>query len=158
MPSALENYLKDLRDTGKPLVVSKLVDLSDLSREEMEIFGRVWPVIDVARRRQIVDLLVELAEDNFELDYYVIFRLCLGDADSEVKAKAIEGLSECEERSLLDPLIGLLLGDLEGSVRSAAAAALGTFAMLAEFGSCQQTKLIKCKRLCSRRSIIRRSG
>ena len=134
MSSPLENYLKDLRDTGKPLVVSKLVNLSDLSREEIEVFRRVWPVIDVARRRQIVDLLVELAEDNFELDYNEIFRLCLVDADSEVKAKAIEGLSECEERSLLDPLISLLLGDLEGSVRAAAAAALVTFAMLAEFG------------------------
>jgi len=134
MPSPLEEYLKDLRDTGQPLVVSKLVNLSDLSREEMGVFGGVWPAIEVARRRQIVDLLVELAEDNFELDYNEIFRLCLADTDNEVKAKAIGGLSECEERSLLDPLIGLLLGDLDGSVRAAAAAALGTFAMLAEFG------------------------
>ena len=134
MSSALENFLKDLRDTGKPLVVSKLVNLSDLSREEMEAFKSVWHGIDVARRRQIVEMLVEVAEDNFELDYDQIFRLCLGDGDGEVRAKAIEGLSECEERSLLDPLISLLLGDLEDSVRAAAAAALGTFAMLAEFG------------------------
>jgi HEAT repeat protein len=94
----------------------------------------VWPGIDVARRRQIVERLVELAEDNFELDYTEIFRLCLGDSDGQVRAKAVEGLSECEERSLLDPLISLLLGDLEDSVRAAAAATLGTFAMLAEFG------------------------
>jgi HEAT repeat protein len=134
MSSSLENYLKDLRDTGKPLVVSKLVNLSDLSREEMQTFWSAWGAIDVARRRQIVEMLVELAEDNFELDYNEIFRLCLGDGDGEVRAKAIEGLSECEERSLLDPLIGLLLGDLDDSVRAAAAAALGTFAMLAEFG------------------------
>jgi len=134
MSSPLEDYLKDLRDTEKPLVISKLVNLSDLSREEIQTFGNVWAAIDVARRRQIIDLLMELAEDNFELDYNEIFRLCLADTDSEVREKAIEGLSECEERSLLDPLIGLLLGDLDGSVRAAAAAALGTFAMLAEFG------------------------
>ncbi len=134
MSSALENYLKDLRDTGKPLVVSKLVNLSDLSREEMGTFRSTWHGIDVARRREIVERLVELAEDNFELDYDQIFRLCLGDGDGEVRAKAVEGLSECEERSLLDPLIRLLLGDLEDSVRAEAAAALGTFAMLAEFG------------------------
>jgi HEAT repeat protein len=134
MPSNLENYLKDLRDVGKPLVISKLVNLSDLSREEIQKFGSVWPGIDVARRRQIVERLVELAEDNFELDYTEIFRLCLGDSDGQVRAKAVEGLSECEERSLLDPLISLLLGDLEDSVRAAAAATLGTFAMLAEFG------------------------
>ena len=134
MPSNIENYLKDLHDTGKPLVISKLVNLSDLSREEMEAFKNMWAGINVARRREIVERLVELAEDNFELDYDQIFRLCLGDGDGEVRAKAIEGLSECEEQSLLDPLISLLLGDLEDSVRVAAAAALGTFAMLAEFG------------------------
>jgi HEAT repeat protein len=134
MSSALENYLKDLRDSGEPLVVSKLVNLSDLSKEEMEAFRSVWPRIAVARRREIVERLVELTEDNFELDYVEIFRLCLTDGDGPVRAKAIEGLSECEERSLLDPLISLLHGDLEGSVRAAAAAALGTFAMLAEFG------------------------
>jgi len=134
MPSNLENYLKDLRDVEKSLVISKLVNLSDLSREEMEAFRSVWPGINVARRRDIVERLVELAEDNFELDYTGIFRLCLTDGDGQVRAKAIDGLSECEERSLLDPLISLLLGDLEDSVRVAAAAALGTFAMLAEFG------------------------
>jgi len=134
MASPLENYLKDLRDTEKPLVVSKLVNLSDLSREEMQTFRSAWAAIDVARRRQIVEMLVELAGDNFELDYNEIFRLCLSDGDGEVRAKAIEGLMECEEHSLLDPLIGLLLGDLDDSVRAAAAAALGTFAMLAEFG------------------------
>jgi len=134
MPSNIENYLKDLHDIGKPLVISKLVNLSDLSREEMEAFKNMWAGINVARRREIVERLVELAEDNFELDYDQIFRLCLGDGDGEVRAKAIEGLSECEEQSLLDPLISLLLGDLEDSVRVAAAAALGTFAMLAEFG------------------------
>ncbi len=146
MPSPLENYLKELRDTGKPLVVSKLANLSDLSREEMQTFGGVWPVIDVARRRQIVDLLVELAEDDFELDYNAIFRLCLGDGDGEIRAKAIEGLSECEERSLLDPLIGLLLGDLEGSVRAAAAATLGTFTMLAEFGELKTNDAAKVEK------------
>jgi HEAT repeat protein len=134
MPSNLENYLKDLRDVEKSLVISKLVNLSDLSREEMEAFKNMWAGINVARRREIVERLVELAEDNFELDYTAIFRLCLGDGDGQVRAKAIDGLSECEERSLLDPLISLLLGDLEDSVRVAAAAALGTFAMLAEFG------------------------
>ena len=134
MSSDLENYLKELRDPVKPLVVSKLVNLSDLSKEEMEMFRGVWHGMDVERRRQILDMLVELTEDNFELDYTQIFRLCLTDGDGQVRAKAIEGLSECEERSLLDPLISLLLGDLEGPVRASAAAALGTFAMLAEFG------------------------
>jgi HEAT repeat protein len=134
MASALENYLGELRDTKRPLSVAKLVNLSDLSREEVGVFKREWPGIDVVRRRQIVEQMVELAEDNFELDFDAIYRVGINDADSEVKVKAIEGLMECEDRSLIEPLIGLLLGDLEHSVRAAAAVALGTFALLDEFG------------------------
>ena len=146
MSSALENYLKDLRDSGKPLVVSKLVNLSDLSREEMEAFRSTWSRTEVARRREIVERLVDLTEDNFELDYVAIFRHCLTDGDGQVRAKAIEGLAECEERSLLDPLISLLLGDLEGTVRAAAAATLGTFAMLAEFGELKENDAEKVEK------------
>lgn len=134
MPLPLENYLKELRDTRKPLVVSKLINLSDLSREELEIFKREWPGIDVVRRREILDMLVELAKDNFELDFYGVYRVGLTDDDSQVKVKALEGLAECEEKSLIEPLISLLLGDLEHTVRAAAATALGTFALLDEFG------------------------
>jgi HEAT repeat protein len=131
---SLEDYLKELSDTSKPLVISKLVNLSDLSRKELEVFNRVWSGIEVARRREIVDRLAELAEDNFDLDFDKVFHACLFDVDSEVKIRAIGGLLECEDRSLLDPLINLLMGDLDHAVRAAAAFALGTFALLVEFG------------------------
>jgi len=133
MPS-LEDYLKEMGDTGKPLVVSKLVNLSDISRKELEVFNKVWHGIEVTRRREIVELLAELAEDNLDTDFDKVFRACLSDVDSDVKIRAIGGLLECEERSLLDPLINLLAGDLDHAVRAAAASALGTFALLAEFG------------------------
>lgn len=134
MSSPLERYLAELRDLSKPVATSKLANLSDLSHEEVAIFESKWPGIDAARRRQIVERLAELAEDNFELDFDDVFRTCLADTDSEVRAKAIEGLWGCEERSLIDPLIGLLLEDADDSVRAAAAVALGKFALLAELG------------------------
>src|SRR4030043_146104 len=132
--SSLENYMKELSDASKPVVVSKLVNLSDLSREELEVFNKVWSGIDVARRREIAERLAELAEDNLDLDFGKVFYACLFDVDSDVKIRAIGGLLECEERSLLNPLINLLAGDLDHSVRAAAASALGTFALLVEFG------------------------
>lgn len=132
--SSLENYLKELGDTSQPVVVSKLVNLSDLSSKELEVFNKVWPSIDVARRREVAGRLAELAEDNLDFDFDKVFSTCLFDVDSEVKVKAIEGLLECEERYLLDPLVNLLMGDLDHAVRAAAACALGTFALLVEFG------------------------
>ena len=92
MSSPLEHYLTELRDLSKPMAVSKLANLSDLSSEETDIFGREWPDIDVTRRRQIVGQLAELAEDNLELDFDDVFLSCLTDADGEVRVKAIEGL------------------------------------------------------------------
>jgi len=116
------------------MAISKLANLSDLFPEEADIFRREWSDIDVTRRRQIVGQLAELAEDNLELDFDEVFRSCLTDADGEVRVKAIEGLWGCEERSLIDPLIRLLLEDVEHSVRAAAADGLGRFALLAELG------------------------
>jgi len=134
MSSPLEQYLAELRDLSKPMAISKLANLSDLFPEEADIFRREWADIDVTRRRQIVGQLAELAEDNLELDFDEVFRSCLTDADGEVREKAIEGLWGCEERSLIDPLIRLLLEDVEHSVRAAAADGLGRFALLAELG------------------------
>jgi len=134
MSSPLELYLAELRDLSKSMVVSKLANLSDLSPEEADILRREWSKIDVTRRRQIVGRLAELAEDNLELDFDDVFRSCLADGDGEVRVKAIEGLWGCEERSLIDPLVRLLLEDVEHLVRAAAADGLGRFAMLAELG------------------------
>jgi len=134
MSSPLEQYLAELRDPSKPMAISKLANLSDLFPVEADIFRREWSDIDVTRRRQIVGGLAELAEDNLELDFDEVFRSCLTDADGEVREKAIEGLWGCEERSLIDPLIRLLLEDVEHPVRAAAADGLGRFALLAELG------------------------
>jgi len=88
--------------------------------------------------------LVELAEDDFELNFDSIFKNCLGDQDAEVRSKAIEGLWENEEPSLINPLINLLEQDSSEKVQAAAATALGKFAMLAEhrkLRSCHVSKV-----------------
>jgi HEAT repeat protein len=121
-----------------------LVELSNLNSAELELFERAWVNIESKRRRQIINRLVELAEDNFELDFDNIFRHCLKDQDAEVRGKAIEGLWECGDASLINPLINLLERDSSESVQAAAAMALGKFAMLAELGklrSCYASKV-----------------
>ncbi|MDY6892223.1 MAG: HEAT repeat domain-containing protein [Chloroflexota bacterium] len=134
MSSPLEQYLAELGDLSKPVITSRLTELSALSAEELAILKREWPQIDVARRRLIMERLIELTEDNFDLDFDDFCRICLPDSDSEVRVRAIEGLYACEERSLIEPLINLLIEDEEHTVRATAATALGRFAMLAELG------------------------
>ena len=131
---SLGRTLAEIGDASKPVASRKLCDLSVLSPEELRLFREAWPKMSIARRRQIMDKLVELAEENCRLDFDDIFRACLNDSDEMVRVKAIEGLWECEERSLIELLITLLCEDNKESVRAAAAMALGRFAMLAELG------------------------
>lgn len=144
MPPPIEKTIVELGNSNKSLLNSRLVDLSNLDSEEQELFGRSWPAIEPKRRRQIVHRLVELAEDNLALNFDSIFKYCLKDQDDEVRSKAIEGLWENEEASLIEPLINLLEQDSSEKVQAAAAIALGKFAMLAEhkkLRSCHISKI-----------------
>ena len=132
MPMPIEETIAHLGNRGKPLLNSRLVELSNLNSEELELFEQAWETFEPKRRRQIMYRLVELAEDNFELDFDSIFKSHLKDQDAEVRSKAIEGLWESEEASLIEPLINLLEQDSSEKVQATAATALGKFALLAE--------------------------
>lgn len=136
---SVAEIITDLRDRARPLLASRLVGLSNLSSDELKFLPGVWATVERKRRRQIIYRLVELAENNFELNFDDIFRYCLKDEDSEVRCKAIEGLWESEEPSLVNPLIELLEQDRSADVQAMAASALGNFALLAE-----QAKLRSC--------------
>lgn len=144
MPSPIEGTIADLGNSSKPLTSSKLAKLSNLNPEELGFLERVWTTIEPKRRRQVVSRLVELAENDFELNFDSIFKNCLGDQDAEVRSKAIEGLWENEEPSLINPLINLLGQDSSEKVQATAATALGKFIMLAEhkkLRSCHVSKV-----------------
>lgn len=131
---SLERYLTELNDEGKPLVFSKLANLSTLSPEELRLFLETWASMGAARQRQIASQLVALAEESPSLNFDDIFLVCLHDPDEIVRVRAIEGLGEYENRSLINPLSTMLKEDSKESVRAAAAMALGKFALLAELG------------------------
>jgi len=132
MPPPVEQTIAKLVDPEKQLSDSWLTDLSGLNSAELKPLEQAWPTIELKRRRQIMYRLVELTEDNFELDFDDIFKGRLKDEDAGVRSKAIEGLWENEEASLVEPLIDLLEKDSSEEVQAAAATALGKFALLAE--------------------------
>jgi HEAT repeat protein len=119
-----------------------LYALSGASRSESRSFAQQWPDIPLEVRRKAMNTLAEGAEANFEMDFNALFRCALTDADDVVRFHAIEGLWECEEQSLIEPLAVLLRGsDIDGSgasssvkVRAAAALSLARFALKAELG------------------------
>ena len=132
---SLEKFLEDLADSSIPLVNSNFIEVSDLSPAELGIFARAWFRLSLERRRDIMSTMVELAEDGTELDFCTIFKMCLKDPDEWVQEKAIEGLWEYEDRSVIPGLIQVLGSDKSSKVRAAAAVALGKFAVLAQEGN-----------------------
>jgi HEAT repeat protein len=131
-PANIKQVIADLADNEKPIGNASLAGLSNLNADEFNYFIQVWPGMEDTRRRKIVDRMVELAEDNFELNFDSIFKFCLRDRDPEVRAKAIEGLWENEETVLIPPFIRMLNEDSSEAVQAAAAKALSKYAMLAE--------------------------
>lgn len=132
MPLPFKEIIDELSNSDAPLLSARLAHLSNLDSEELKIFEKRWATIEPQRRRQIVYRLVELTEDNFELNFDSIFTSCLKDQDAEIRSKAIEGLWESEDASLITPLINLLEQDSSEKVQAAAAIAVGKFALLAE--------------------------
>ncbi len=131
---SFSTFLARLRDPGISLAKVGLQRLSDLPLEEAQEFKRVWPTIDVKRRRKITSSLVELAEENFEFDFTATFYVAVTDADAEVRREGIEGLWESMTYDTADLLIRVLRSDPSPDVRAAAAASLARFTYLAEMG------------------------
>ena len=146
MPPFVEQTIAKLSNPDKPLQSSWLADLSSLNSAELKLLEQAWETIELKRRRQIMYRLVELAEDNFEFDFDSIFKGRLKDKDAEVRSKAIEGLWENEEASLINPLIDLLEQDSSEKVQAAAAVALGKFALLAELEKLRPSHKAKISR------------
>lgn len=130
--ATFKSYLEELSDPERPLVSSKLISLSNMDQDEQAAFRNAWLLMSTDRRLAIASTLVLLAEDNVELNFDHVFRIGLEDEAPLVKVKSIEGLFEYENRDLIAPLVRLLRQDVEETVRSAAATALGRFAVLAE--------------------------
>ncbi len=132
---SLEKFLETLADPAVPLRNCDFVELSDLSAAELGTFARAWLRLPRERKQAVLSTMVELAEDSPELDFTAILKMCLKERDEWLLEKAIAGLWEYEDRSVITGLIQVLTSDKGPSVRAAAANALGKFAVMAQEGS-----------------------
>ena len=131
---SLEQFLETLNDETGPVPVSEFNEVSDLSPSELGVFARTWFGIELERKQRIITAMVESAEDNPELDFSAIFKMCLRDNDEFILEKAMEGLWEHEDRSLIPSLVQVLQSGQSAGVRAAAALALGKFPVLVQEG------------------------
>ena len=129
-----EEFLTELKEGDSAPRYSQMLQLAGMTSELLDAFEAAWREVSPERKRETLDRMVELSEDNVELDFDSVFRVGLADGDSGVRADSVRGLWECEDRTVIRPLLGLLEKDPAVEVRSAAASALGRFADLAHEG------------------------
>lgn len=111
-----------------------LYGLSNLERGEAEQVWAVWSELPVRTRRKMAQMMVDIAESDFEVNFDEVFRLVLEDPDATVRLAAVDGLWESEDVRLVPVLAGILRNDLAAEVRAAAATSLGRFLLSGELG------------------------
>ena len=132
---SLEDFVRDLADPSQQLPASRLTQLSGLDAGQAQIVEAAWPEIGLRQRRQLVEELTGLAEDNVDLNFDAAFQIALADRDPDVRKQAIRGLWENERRETFDGLLKMLAGDPAAAVRAEAALALGRFVLRGEMGT-----------------------
>ena len=128
---SLDALLTELDDPDAKIHAADLTSLSYLAGDARERFLESWRRMSVQRRRELIDRLAELTEDNVELDFDAIFLIGLIDDDVQVRAESVKALWEHEEDELVLVLLRLL-EDPEAIVRAEAALGLGRFLLRAE--------------------------
>ena len=131
---SLESCLESIANPSSNVPVGDFIELSDLSPAELGLFARTWFGITAERQHSIIAALVEEAEDTPELDFSAVFKMCLKDSDEAVQEKAMEGLWEQEDRSIIPTLTQILYSEKSPRVRAAAAVGLGKFTVLVQEG------------------------
>lgn len=128
---SLDTLLPRLENNDEPLRATELIKLSRIQGPDLERFLDTWRRVSIQRRRNVIDQLADLAEDEVEVDFNRIFLTGLFDADVQVRADSIKALWEYEGADL-EPVLLQLLHDPEALVRSEAALGLGRFLLRAE--------------------------
>jgi len=131
---SFEGYLRELTDPSIKLKAAGLATLSALHTEQKAELANVWRGIPIERRREVVQELLDLEEDNVEFDFDAVFLQGLGDDDAEVRLGSVRGLWEHEGVELIPRLLTLLREDDDAAVRAEAALALGRFVLRSEEG------------------------
>lgn len=130
---SLGSVLAEVCDSTRSLNTIDLAVLSDLTVDGLDQFKEAWAALSAARRRSLIERLVELSEERIDVYFRRIFQWAMEDEDPWVRAKAIDGLWEVDDVLLIRPFLRLLQTDPAVEVRAAAAEALGRFLLLGEY-------------------------
>jgi hypothetical protein len=120
--------------TNIDVPIHELYRLSDMSAAETAEFEARWPGVDEERRRVIARHMADLTENNYVVDFAPAFGFMLTDPAAAVRLAALDGIWDTSNTGLIGPITHLMQQDDSTEVRTAAAAALAHYVLMAEWG------------------------
>ena len=87
----IEEALRKLAEGTGPSAV-QVSNLAGLTSADLPSLRTGWIELAPERRRAILGVAIQLAEDDVQLDFTTLFRLCLNDSDPAVRARASASL------------------------------------------------------------------
>ncbi|MFL2639970.1 MAG: HEAT repeat domain-containing protein [Dehalococcoidia bacterium] len=129
-----ENILKHIEDGKMPVASLDIASLSDLDIGSANKVSNTLSTLELEREIQILDHLLNVSEDRFDVNFDEIFINKLNSDREEIREISIRGLWEYDERTLIEPLLEKLTEDDSTAVRIAAAIGIRRFSILAEEG------------------------
>jgi HEAT repeat protein len=124
----------DLLFTSESIPIQHLYRLSDLSDQHATDFQKLWSDAADDRRQELARHLADLSEDNYVVDFTPLFSFMLLDPHAPVRIAALDGLWDCDDEKMVEPIIPLMREDPVEAVKVAAARSLAHFLMMAEWG------------------------
>jgi len=121
--------------------IQHLYRLSDMDEQQTAEFRQHWSIATDERRREIARHLADLSEDSFVVDFTPIFAFMLLDSYAPVRVATLDGLWDCADEKLVDPIINLMVDDPIIDVQVASARSLAHFLMMSEWGQLPGTKV-----------------
>lgn len=122
----------------EPVPIHQLYRLSDISDEQTELFLSGWGQLDDERRRVIAQHMADISEENFVVDFCPLFERFFEDDFAPVRVSALEGMWDSTNTKYVRPIMRMMQQDDSVEVRTAAAAALAHYVMMAEWGEIPQ--------------------
>ena len=84
--------------------------LSDMSPANFELFQREWLEVSAERRAALVRHMADIAEENYLVEFTLVFAHLFADPYPAVRIAALDGLWDTTEARLVRPIIGLMQG------------------------------------------------
>lgn len=127
------DVLQQLED-GASVRLPLLYRLSDMTPPDFDAFIASWPRWSAKRRSVVSRHMADICEENYVVDFAPVFRFMLADEEPAVRLAALDGLWDSSNLAVVDPIIALMEKDAETQVRAAAAATLGHYVLMGEWG------------------------